>query len=1024
MKKSKLLLLTMLLISIITDIYSQSNSSNQNSNTNSQTQVKHTGPAMKIEPGTVAGYKNPLQIYKENPTQITNTDDVVHSKDFPFFSFPGDPLQARVYRLKNGLSVYLTQNKLEPRLQTYIAVRAGSKNDPKETTGLAHYLEHMLFKGTSNIGTTNWVREKPALDRLAMLYEKYRKETDPEAKKLIYKEIDAVSHEAAAFAIPNEYDKMISSLGAKGTNAFTSNERTVYVNDIPTTELEKWLILESERFHQLVLRLFHTELEAVYEEYNMSQDRDGSKVYKEFMKALFPTHPYGTQTTIGEPEHLKNPSMNNIIAYFTRYYVPNNMAICISGDIDFDKTIQLIDKYFGSYLPTPVAPFKKIQEQPIQSIQRKEVWGKESESIDIGFRLAGAGTQDAAIGKIMAGILSNGQAGLIDLDLNQNQKVLSADAFLYELTDYSVLWLSAEPREGQTLEQCEQLIIDEIEKVKKGEFDDWLISAVINDMRLSKTKSYENNASRASAMVDAFIKGIDWKNYMTEIDKMETITKQDVINFANRMFQKNYVIVYKRQGEDKNVVKVDKPEITPLEANRDSESEFLKTFMPIQSLQTPPEFINYSQKISKSNLASGIEISYIKNELNQLFELYYILDMGSNNDPYLALAINYLPYLGTDKYSPEELQKEFFKYGLSFNVFTSQDRAYVSLTGLESNLDKGVELFEHILSHVKPDEAAYQEMVKGILKERQDAKADKNAIMGAMMSYAKYGKLSSFTDVLSETELKKVKPEALTQKIKSLTTYQHKIFYYGQNPLSNAITVLNTYHKTPENLTAYPSAKKYPELSTASNKVLFVNYDMVQAQVQFISKDAALDLSLLQDARVFNEYFGSGLSSIVFQEIRETKALAYSAFAAFTTPQNADEAHYLRAAVYTQADKMKDAITAMQEILNKMPEAEKQFEQSKEAVMKQIQSERITKSNIFWSYENNKRKGIEYDIRKDIYTDLNALTMEEMKTFFNQHIAGKTYTIIVLGDKTKLDMTYLKSLGEFKELNLEEVFGY
>jgi len=175
-----------------------------------------------------------------------------------------DPLQARIYTLDNGLTVYLSDYKDAPRIQTYIAVRTGSKNDPSDATGLAHYLEHMVFKGTSKMGTSDWKNEKKVLKQISDTYEKRRSATSQSERDKLYKQIDKLSYEASKFAISNEYDKMISSLGAKGTNAYTSVDQTVYVNDIPSTEIEKFLKIEGERFSELVLRLFHTELETVY----------------------------------------------------------------------------------------------------------------------------------------------------------------------------------------------------------------------------------------------------------------------------------------------------------------------------------------------------------------------------------------------------------------------------------------------------------------------------------------------------------------------------------------------------------------------------------------------------------------------------------------------------------------------------------------------------------------------------------------------------------------------------------------
>ena len=1017
-----------------------STTGSQNSSTNSGTNNKPptnstSSSSSSSSASSGAGNNGPIRITPGSQDPITiftttnNTNQGVtplKPGEFPFITVPNDPTRTRIYKLKNGLTVYLSQNKVEPRVQTYIAVKAGSKNDPKETTGLAHYLEHMMFKGTSNVGTTNWNREKMVIDAIAQKYEQHRNEKDPEKKKAIYKEIDVLSQEAAKFAVPNEYDKMITSLGAKGTNAYTSKEQTVYVNDIPANELEKWLVIESERFSTCVLRLFHTELEAVYEEFNMSQDRDGSKMFESYYKALFPTHPYGTQTTIGEGEHLKNPSMMNIMSYFYNFYVPSNMAICLSGDIDYDKTIQLIDKYFGTYVNKPVGEQKFPVEKPFTEVQRREVFGQESETMMMGYRLPGANTKESTIAKLLNGILFNQQAGLIDLNLNQQQKVLDAGSYVTEWKEYTVLTLSADPRDGQTLEECEQLLLAEIEKIKRGEFDEWLIKAVVNDFRLSRTKSFESNSGRASAFVNTFVKSVDWGAYLNEYDVMEKITKQQIIDFANKyLSNNNYVVIYKRKGEDKNIKKVDKPAITPVEANREVQSEFLKKFMALPSRSVAPEFIDYEKRISNQTIGAAIPFSYIKNEENQLFELYYILDMGSNNDLYLPLAINYLPYLGTEKYSASDLQKEFFKYGLSFSVFTSGDRVYVSLSGLETNLDKGVELFEHVLSSVKPDNKAYREYVDGILKERVDAKTSKTAIFNnALATYARYGAVSPVTDILSEKDLNNTLPTTLTDKIKSLTTYQHRIFYYGQRTQDEVKTILEKHHKTNPVLMDYPAARTYTEQETKSNKVLFVNYNMVQAQVMMMSKDKNFDKTLLPQARVFNEYFGSGLSSIVFQEIRETKALAYSAYVNFTTPTNKEEAHYVRAFVGTQADKMQMAIEAMLEIMNNMPQAEEQFNASIESVVKQIESERITRSGIFWSYENAKRRGLTSDIRRDVYINAKGMSMQDLQTFFDNHISDNTYTIIVMGDKTKIDIEYLKTLGEFKEVTLEEIFGY
>ncbi len=258
---------------------------------------------------------------------------------YKYAQLANDPLKSRIYTLSNGLTVHMAVNKDEPRIQTYIGVRVGSKDDPAQTTGLAHYFEHMMFKGTPNFGTMDWAKEKVLIDKIEALFESYRTTKDPEKRKQIYKEIDQVSFEASKLAIPNEYDKLMTAIGSNGTNAFTGNDYTAYVENIPSNQIENWAKIQQERFTTPVLRLFHTELETVYEEKNMSLTNDGRRANEAMMSALFPNHPYGTQTTLGDAEHLKNPSMKEINNFFKKYYVPNNMIVVMAGDFDPDQAI-------------------------------------------------------------------------------------------------------------------------------------------------------------------------------------------------------------------------------------------------------------------------------------------------------------------------------------------------------------------------------------------------------------------------------------------------------------------------------------------------------------------------------------------------------------------------------------------------------------------------------------------------------------------------------------------------------------
>ena len=947
-------------------------------------------------------------------------------KTYPFTSVPGDPLQARVYTLDNGLQVWLSRNTDAPRIQTNIAVRAGSKNDPADATGLAHYLEHMLFKGTSKIATTDWEKESAVLKQISDAYEQRRATTDEAERDRIYHRIDSLSSVAASYAVPNEYDKMIKSLGARGTNAYTSTERTVYINDIPSDELERWMAIESERMQEAVLRLFHTELETVYEEFNRAQDNDGRTANKKLNELLYPHHPYGTQSTIGTGEHLKNPSMVKIHEFFDTYYVPNNMAVVLAGDIDFDKTIALVDKYFGKWEKGYVPEFTFTQEQPIAAPQLAEVAGPEAEWVDLAWRFGGYHTPDPIMLQLIDGLLSNGSAGLIDLNLLQAQKVLSANAYSNISSDYSTLQLNGEPKEGQTLEQVRDLLLGQVDALRKGNFDEWLIEAVVNDLRQRRMRSWgENNARSAGAMVDAFILKKRWSEEVDLYDRMAKITKAEVVAFANKNLNDNYVGVFKRAGEKGDVHKVVKPKITAIDIKRDAKSAWSVEWSKMPTATLAPEFVDYNTAIQRSTLKNGVELACVNNPTNDLFSLRYIVDMGTNHDRELEIATNLLEYLGTSKLSPTDLKKELFKLGLSLSATTSEDRCYVTLSGLEKNLDAGVALLEQILADAQPNDDALKGLVADIGKTRQDRMKDKGTVLQlGLGNLARYGAKSPFNDVLSDAQLNALTSKALVDRIKELSSYKHRVVYYGKKAPKDLAVLLNAKHRVPAKLKDVPAPRVYVEQPTTGNTVLFVDHDMVQAEMLLVSKAGAFDVEKMPYASLFNEFFGSGLSSIVFQEIREAKALAYGASASYSIPNKKEDAHYVRAFIGTQADKLNDAVDAMLKLMNDMPEANAQFEGAKTSALKVISSTRVTKENIYWSWDAAQRRGLDYDVRKVNYERIPAIDLAAMKAFFDKEIKGRNYTFLVIGKKSAMDLKVLEKLGTVREVSKSEIFGY
>ena len=948
---------------------------------------------------------------------------------YKYESVAGDPMNTRIYTLDNGLKVYMTVNEAEPRIQTYIAVKVGGKNDPSETTGLAHYFEHLMFKGSEQFGTVDYAAEKPMLDEIEAKFEKYRTLTDQKEREALYAEIDSISLEASKLFIPNEYDKLMAAIGAQGTNAYTGYDMTVYVEDIPSNQIENWAKVQADRFKHNVIRGFHTELETVYEEKNMSLTDDGRKCLEAMFAALFPNHPYGTQTILGTQEHLKNPSITNIKNYYKNWYVPNNMAICLSGDFNPDKMIATIDKYFGDMLPNE--NLKKLEfnkEEPITEPVVRNVYGLESPTVVLAWRFNGMADLQNDTLNVLGNVLFNGRAGLVDLNVNQTQATLGTYAFAYAQADYSIYMMQGMPKKGQTLEQVKEIMLGEIEKVKKGEFDESLLTAAINNAKRDRMMQLEINAKRADMYVTAFINDIPWAQYVAELDRMSKITKEDVVAFANRHFANNYVQVNKLEGKDENAQKIAKPKITPIHTNRDKVSQFLADVQASEVSPIEPVFVDYEKDLTKTSAKSNLEVLYKQNTTNSLFSLVYLFEKGTNDDKILPLAADYLSYLGTDKYSAEELKQQFYNLACDYEIHVGDNETYFTLTGLAENMDKALALFEDFLANCKADENVLAAMKQNVLQARMNDKLDQRQNYVRMSAYVEYGANNPFTNIFSNKEIEGLKSEQLISAVKDLMGYEHIIMYYGPLAADAFVANINGAHAVAENIKAMPESKRFEPLQTKEDRVYIAPYDAKQIyMISYSNTGETFDPAKAPIISMYSSYFGGGMNSIVFQEMREARGLAYSANARYKLTSAHKDASYMYSSfIATQNDKMMDAIRAFDEIINNMPQSEAAFGIAKENIIASIRTERILNEDVLWSYLKARKMGLAEDSRKLLFEQAQNFTLADVVKFQQEVVKDRVYYIGILGDEKDLDMKSLGNgdYGKIVRLSQKDIFGY
>jgi len=934
---------------------------------------------------------------------------------------PDDPLNAHIYELDNGLRVYLTENHQEPRFYAEIAVRAGSKHDPADATGLAHYLEHLLFKGNRNLGTLDYAAEKPYLDNIVELYEAHFNATDPQIRADIYAEINRVAQQAAEYAIPNEIDKLYNSMGASGLNAHTWHEETVYKVSLPSNRLRQWAEVESDRFVNPVFRLFHTELETVYEEKNRSLDSAGRIISTAVDELLYKSHPYGQQPTIGTVEHLKNPSLVYIREYFDTYYVPNNMGIFISGDIDIEETVALISEKFGDWLPAPLPEVGPWVEEPIAGVERSTVEYPGQEQVQIAFRTAPNSSEDKEALILVDMILDNRTAGLINLNLNQQQRVTAAGSSPLFLNDYGSQTLYGVPKQDQSLEQVEQLLIEQVELIKRGEFEDWIIPAIINDFKKSEKASLEFNTARVAAMRQSFIEDDDWDHHSGEIARMEQLDKEDVVRVANEYFGDDYVAVYRVDAQHE-VPPVEKPQIDPVTIDPTRQSDFAATVLAMDYEPIEPEYVQADEDYRRVEFADGVELFYAPNPLNDLFSFSISVDVGSQTFSELGLASSLMEVAGTPSMSNEELQKEWYRMGSEFRFGAGDNASVIAVSGLDEQFENSLALAMELVRAPTATEQTLEQLQAILLKTREDQKSSPPTIARALSLYNRYGSESPMLEAMTSAEIMATELEQLLSVPAEILNYKHTISYTGSLPLERVVEILRRQLPVAAELADTPPYRFRRIRDISESEVMIVDQKTAQAQVRIEFGDGVFEESDSVQSSIYTNYFGSGMSSVVFQELREARALAYSASARYAQGSRENDQNVMVGGIGTQTDKTVDALAAFIDLIDNMPVSAERFDEAVNSMENRYRTSRVTFREVIGAVRGWERLGLQGDPRRSRFEELQNLAMDDLLEFQQEHVAERAKLISVMGDLSIIDPEALSQFGEVQQVSVEQLF--
>lgn len=938
-------------------------------------------------------------------------------------TFPNEPIQVKHYTLKNGLQVYLSENHDQPKIFGMVAVKAGGKHDPADATGIAHYLEHMLFKGTDVLGTTNFKEEKIYLDSISQLYDELGKTTDTKLRQDIQKEINRISVIAAKYAIPNEMDRMLSEIGGNDINAFTTEEHTAYFNSFPSHEIEKWLDIYAHRFENPVFRLFQSELETVYEEKNRSNDNTFGMVFEEFMKNFYKKHPYGQQTILGTTEHLKNPSLKKMYEYYNTYYVANNMALFLSGDFNADEVIQYIEARFSNWRNAPIPSYPTYEEVPFKGKEKVSVKMTPVKAAILGFRTVPHNHKDNAPLEIMSNLLSNPeQSGFID-KLTADGKLLMAYVLPLIYNDHGGLIIAIVPKIiGQSINKAEALVWNEINKIKRGEFDESQLEAAKINMLKSQKTIWESNEKRVMSMLESFSQHISWGEYLQNLAAINDVKKEDVMRVANTYLGDNYLAFVSKMGFPKKE-KLPKPGFIPVIPDKESFSEFYQKWKNKEYESQKRERKIQDYNIAVTSVKGRVTLKHTQNPFNNIFTTTIRYGIGYYDIPELKYAAQYLNMIGSNKMSNDELRKRMYTLGCSYSFSCTENEFIIYLEGLENNLEEALMLINQLIQQPKSEKLKDKKLVENIFAEHKIMSREPNYVSQGLQEYVLYGEKSIFLNTLDKKQIKALNGERLLAKAKEAFKYEVTIHYIGQRSVFDVKEVFAENVKFENNLLERKGTIVRDRIKYNNNQIFLVNKkEATQSQINFNIEGYILDLTKVPTIDAFNQYFGNDMSSLVFQEIREFRSLAYSAYGRYNIAPLKGKNNFFNAYIGCQADKTEDALDAMMNLILSMPEKPERMDGIKSALILSAQTTQPSFRNIISNVEQWYDKGYTENPLKTKVPAYKNLEFKDLVSFYKDNIKEKPVIITIVSDKKKLNLKTLEKFGKIQEIKEKDLF--
>ena len=915
------------------------------------------------------------------------------------------------YKLDNGLTVMLWEDHDQPDVTGYVVVRAGAVDEPAEYTGLAHYLEHMLFKGTQKIGALDWEAEKPIYDSIIALYDQYCETTDPEQREKLATQINECSMREAKVSSTEDFFNLLDLIGAEGVNAFTSFDVTAYHNSFPEAEMYRWLTIFSDRLIDPVFRTFQAELENVFEEYNMYANNPSSQASKQLMQDIYKGSPY-ERDVIGHPEHLKNPRLSKLIEFYNTWYVPNNMALILVGDFDAEAAKPMIAETFSRLQP------KELPARP--SYPEVQLTGSKHYNLGYSPQIAWvypglkANDPEHEVLEFVCNLLSNGQTGLLDkvtIDGEVQYAGVGLDARRNtgRIIVQAVPYYDANQQMFESDKATEKIVMKEIDKIKAGDISDEMIASLKRMYAQSYKVANESSESKMNWLLSAFMYDMPLEQVLNANDHIQALTKEEIVRVAKKYFSQDHMTISFDEATKTNKAKtLPKPNIKPLEPVKDAKTAYAEAFKKLPKGQLKQTFNNFND-VQVSSLGENITLHYTPNTKNDVFSLTLRYGVGEHEMPllpYAAALMNNAGIMGNPATEGKDFAQQMAELGGDVSYGCNDSYFYISISGEDGNMNKIMNLVNRQL--LMPYlEKKQLDAIKGSEFFTRLSRQKRTAVQkSALMQYALYGDKSAYLDEVPFADIWGMGLPQVQSLLSSARTYALNVFYCGTLTPEQLVAELPlTEGMRPSNSPFIQEKKTYDKPT-----VFFLpNSDVQQADLYFYINGQPYDIASDVYSDAFNQYFSGGFSGIVLNEIRTKRSMAYTAYGVNQTPSLAGKNTNFIGYVGTQSDKVVDAINVYMDLLTTMPADTTRMEAIRAALKQAAQTAKPSMRGKASTFEAWKRLGYNDDPAKVNAEKIDNLTYEQIEAFYKENIQGKPITIILMGDPKKIDLKAIQT---------------